>query len=139
MRTFLLVMGVSLVAGLVVGGSVALIETGVLPPIATVGVFLVAFAAAGVVLYACLRWWQALDEAAQEAHKWAWWWGGSAGMLVGLLAFVLLRALEAQGRVTFLSETAPVGESLYNGAMAILLFQVVGYFIAWAGWWLRHR
>ena len=33
--------------------------------------------AMAVGLWVCARWWRGLDEAAQEAHKWAWWWGSS--------------------------------------------------------------
>ena len=31
------------------------------------------------------------------------------------------------------------GELFAGGMMAILLFQMAGYLIAWAAWWLRHR
>src|SRR5687768_17367430 len=41
-----------------------------------------------------LWWWVKLDEAAREAHKWAFWWGGSAGMAIGA---VLLLTLVAYG------------------------------------------
>lgn len=132
-------MAIALAAGAVLGGAIGLIDNGDLPPIANFAGFLLAFAAGGVVIYACLRWWQALDEAAQEAHKWAWWWGGSAGVVVGLIGLLLLRVVDPSGGLSFLNDTAPVGETLYDGAMAVLFFQVGGYVIAWAAWWLRHR
>src|SRR5690606_7138164 len=34
-------------------------------------------------------WWRGLDEAAKEAHKWAWWWGGTLGFVVGGAAVVI--------------------------------------------------
>jgi hypothetical protein len=138
-RTFLTVMAISLAAGAVIGTAVGLTDEGGLPAAVHIGAALIAFAAAGAVFYACLRWWRMLDEAAQEAHKCAWWWGGSGGMLAGLVTFILFQALDARGDVPALSQTAPLVESLYHGAMAILLFQVAGYVIAWAAWWLRHR
>jgi len=44
------------------------------------GVVLLAAAVAVFSAIHSLYWWRALDEAAQEAHKWAWWWGGNLGL-----------------------------------------------------------
>lgn len=137
--SFLMVMAVASCAGAVIGGAAGYIGNGSLPLTTHILAAAVACAAAAVVMWACLRWWRNLDEAAQEAHKWAWWWGGSAGMLAGVLAFVLLETFGGRAGVTLLDGTAPVGEAMSQGAAAILMFQVVGYVIAWAAWWLRHR
>jgi hypothetical protein len=83
-------------------------------------------------------WWAKLDEAAREAHKWAWWWGGTAGIAVGS---VLLLTVMIQGDATMITTLAgeSPGQILVAGMMTILLFQLVGYTIAWAVWWLRCR
>ncbi len=87
---------------------------------------------------ACLWWWRGIDEAAREAHKWAWWWGGTGGMAVGivLLLTLMLRA-EDQSLSAKLGSTP--ADIFVSGMMCLLLFQVVGYLLAWAGWWLKHR
>jgi len=84
----------------------------------------------------CVWWWRGIDEAAREAHKWAWWWGGTGGMAAGAVVMLSLRLGDEMP--TGLARMDP-GELFAGGMMAILLFQVAGYLIAWAAWWLRHR
>lgn len=88
-----------------------------------------------VAFAACIWWWRGIDEAAREAHKWAWWWGGTGGMAVGA---VLLTTLTVRDD---LSTPADVGapDLIAGGMVTILLFQLAGYSIAWAIWWLKHR
>lgn len=87
---------------------------------------------------ACVWWWRQIDEAAREAHKWAWWWGGSAGMAVGaVLMLSLMRTADDHPLPASFGSTP--GEIFGSGILSILLFQVVGYALAWAGWWLKHR
>ncbi len=98
---------------------------------------LIAFAMA-LGFFACVWWWRQIDEAAKEAHKWAWWWGGSAGMAVGsvVLLTLMMRAETQPLPAGFGSAPA---EIFVSGMMSILLFQMAGYLVAWAGWWLKHR
>lgn len=90
------------------------------------------------VLGVSFWWWSRLDEAAREAHKWAWYWGGSSGMLIGLVLMLVLKTRPAD-----IALPASLGQTpadlLLNGMMAILLFQLVGYGLAWAWWWLGRR
>jgi len=87
---------------------------------------------------ACLWWWRGIDEAAREAHKWAWWWGGSGGMAVGGVVFLTLNWRdEAQPLPTTGGADAP--DIFAAGILAVVLFQLAGYALAWAGWWLKHR
>ena len=81
-------------------------------------------------------WWQSIDEAAQEAHKWAWWWGGTGGIAVGGVLLLTLSFRKDTGYDAL--DVAPT-DLLALGMMLILMFQLVGYTIAWASWWLRHR
>ena len=92
--------------------------------------------AMAVAMGACIWWWRGIDEAAREAHKVAWWWGGTGGMAVAgviLLSLTLPEAGEA------LLEGASNQDLLAAGMVAVVGFQILGYTIAWAVWWLRHR
>lgn len=95
-------------------------------------------AAMAVGFAACIWWWRGIDEAAREAHKWAWWWGGSGGLAVGgvLLLTVMLRA-DTQALPASVGSTP--ADIFISGMMAVVLFQLAGYALAWAGWWLKHR
>lgn len=96
-------------------------------------VLLVAMAVATVL---CIWWWRGIDEAAREAHKWAWWWGGTGGIAVGAIVLLSLQLSES---VPVSTTNLSAGDLIAGGMMSILLFQAVGYTIAWAAWWLRHR
>ncbi len=95
-------------------------------------------AAMALVLVATVWWWRQIDEAAREAHKWAWWWGGSGGMGVGLVLLLTLM-LRAENQPLAAGFGSTSGEVFASGMMSILLFQITGYGLAWAGWWLKHR
>lgn len=95
-------------------------------------------AAMAVGLAACLWWWRGIDEAAREAHKWAWWWGGSGGMAVGGVVLLTLMARAEAGPLPAGVGSTPA-DVFVTGMTAVLLFQLAGYALAWAGWWLKHR
>lgn len=126
-----LLMAVCLLAGGVAGGvSAAFGDTAGAGPLIVAGSVGLAMAAG---LWVCARWWRALDEAAQEAHKWAWWWGSTAGLAVGsVILYTLMYA--APDRLT-----GEPKDLLLAGAALIGGAQTVGYGIAWAFWWLQRR
>ncbi|MBL0948685.1 hypothetical protein [Brevundimonas sp.] len=99
---------------------------------------IVALGMAGVI-WMCSWWWSGLDEAAREAHKWAWWWGSTFGIAVG--GVILLTGTvvvdPAQARAA-LEASDPV-DLVQGGALCVLLLQTVGYACAWVFWWARHR
>ncbi|WP_296597312.1 hypothetical protein [Phenylobacterium sp.] len=81
------------------------------------------------------KWWGALDEVAREAHKFAWYWGGSFGMGVAGALLILVD-----------SQKIPVPQILPGlhsdfaiGAATVMLAQITGYLVAWAGWWWTRR
>lgn len=126
--------GSLVIGGLVGGGAAALEEFGgqwSLP-------LTLALAALGlaVAVSGCVWWWRGLDEAAQEAHKWAWWWGGSGGMAAAALGLITV-FLREDAAASVLGE-APA-DVFIAGMFAVMLCQLVGYSVAWAAWWLRHR
>jgi membrane protease YdiL (CAAX protease family) len=86
------------------------------------------------------RWMQSIDEAAREAHKSAWYWGGSAGMSVGGV-LVILASLEQAATVSipsFLPGRTDPAAYAATGAFAMLLIMLAGYAIVWAWWWLSR-
>jgi len=88
------------------------------------------------VLVATLMYWRRLDEAAKEAHKWAWYWGGSLGMIP---PFVVVgagdRGVELAGRLGYVEPS----DLIFFGAASVLASMMAGYVLAWAVWWLRKR
>jgi len=117
-----------LVAGVAVGVARSLFGAS---PWITAGGLAVAMAA-GTFLFVPA--WNRVDEAVRTAHQWAWFWGGSAGMMVAvvLMPFVL------SGQVDLSSGGDP-GQTAVNAVFAFVLLQLVGYGVAWALWWLRRR
>ena len=96
--------------------------------------------AAGLAVFLALHtlyWWRSLDEAAKEAHKWAWWWGGNLGFIVGGAAVVIA----ALAGVNLLPAAAPHTDAalIALGVAAAFAAQAVGYGIAWCGWWIARR
>lgn len=85
---------------------------------------------------ACIWWWRGIDEAAREAHKVAWWWGGTGGMAVGGVILLSI-ALPDEGEVILQGLSRQ--DIFATGMVAIVGCQILGYTIAWAVWWLRHR
>jgi len=86
----------------------------------------------------CIWWWRGIDEAAREAHKWAWWWGGTGGMALGAVVLLTLMFRPDENLLTSALGSSPA-DTFFAGMMSIVLFQLAGYALAWAGWWLKHR
>jgi hypothetical protein len=131
----LLLLGVALVSVVAgVGRSLFGEQAGILGLAITAATMTAAMA---VAFAACIWWWRGIDEAAREAHKWAWWWGGSGGLAVGAVLLATL-TFDHDGPTT-----ADVGLSapdlVAGGMWTIMLFQLAGYAVAWAVWWLKHR
>ena len=126
----------ALIAGLAGAGSAIFSE---LPGVLGLTVTAATLSAAMAVgLAACLWWWRGIDEAAREAHKWAWWWGGSGGMAVGGVVLLTLMARN-EARLLPSGIGSDPTDIFVSGMMVVVLFQLAGYALAWAGWWLKHR
>lgn len=82
-----------------------------------------------------LAYWRSLDEAAREAQKWAWFWGGSGGLAVGLLAI----SFQSHVIAGFLPPDPSPERLMVAGASTVALAQLVAFFLAWAIWWWRRR
>ena len=131
-KLFLLCLGLGALAGI---SAVLLNAFGDVPGLILGAVVIMIAMAAGMA--ASWWWWRGIDEAAREAHKWAWFWGGSSGM-----AFCLSLLLAASLRPEALN-AALAGVSSDRLVMAGVAFllgcQMIGYGVAWGAWWLRHR
>ena len=134
--TYVLVLVVVGLIGGIAGAARGLIgdQPGVLGLVLTAALMSAAMALA---FAACVWWWRGIDEAAREAHKWAWWWGGSAGMVVGAILLLTLTFEDDASTSADVGLTAP--ELVAGGMFAVMLFQLAGYSVAWAAWWLKHR
>ena len=84
----------------------------------------------------CVAWWRGADEAVREAHKWAWWWGGSTGMAMG--AALMLTAQWGPGQFSALADMEPLN-AFAMGIGLVIGLQAIGYVVAWAWWWLARR
>ena len=96
--------------------------------------------AAGLAVFLALHtlyWWRSLDEAAKEAHKWAWWWGGNLGFIVGGAAVVIAALAGVNLPPAAMPHTDAALIAL--GVAAAFAAQAVGYGIAWCGWWIARR
>jgi len=86
-------------------------------------------------------WMRSIDEAAREAHKAAWYWGGSGGMAVGGV-FAILATLPAAAQWDlpnlFSGRTDPAAYAA-TGAFGLMFLMIIGYAIVWAWWWLARR
>ena len=91
------------------------------------------------------RAWRVTDEAAREAHKSAFFWGGSFGAFFGVVALILWTSFSLDRKTRALDMLAlwhgawphqPL-TLLVLGAAGIVLVQSAGYAIAWAIWWQR--
>lgn len=135
LRRYGAVMGVCVLAGLA-GGTVAGVVAATSDEASLGGAALIATAVTlsmAAALWACFRWWRGLDEAAQEAHKWAWWWGSTVGLcFAGVILLTLYYGASDLGE-------APIKSTLMLGTAIVTGCQMVGYGIAWAAWWLKRR
>jgi hypothetical protein len=104
--------------------------------------WLVGIMAAGMMagaVWISAEWMRAIDEAAREAHKAAWYWGGTAGMCVSGVALVLsssnpwretLRRWVGAG-------LEPI-DYMVSGAILMIAPMLVGYTLVWIWWWLAR-
>lgn len=85
-------------------------------------------------------WMRSIDEAAREAHKSAWFWGGCGGMGVGG-SLMVLASLPQTATFQFPAIHGRTDPAAYAaaGAFGLMTLMVLGYTIAWAIWWLRRR
>jgi hypothetical protein len=114
----------------IAGGSAALWVIGAIAMALMIGSL-----AVGVV------WMRSIDEAAREAHKAAWYWGGSGGMAVGGVFAILatLPAAENWRIPSVFSGRTDAAAYVATGAFGLMTLMIIGYTIVWVWWWLARR
>ena len=95
----------------------------------------IGLAAALPAVWFVFNYWRSLDEAAQEAQKWAWFWGGSTGLGFGVLFIGFW-----PGALQILTRADASPEKLMlAGATTVMAAQLICFLLAWAFWWWRRR
>lgn len=84
-------------------------------------------------------WWRKVDEAVREAHKWAWFWGGSIGMMLGVFLATANIFMDGQLIAPLLASRGFGACPFEAGLIAMILLVTYGYVAAWAFWWWKHR
>ena len=102
-------------------------------------IWVVLFAALLIAVFASL-WVASLDEAALQAHYVAWYWGGSAGVVLSMLIYVLamLQPGAFQQAVAMFGPAADAQLGFGAGVLLGLVPAVLGYKIWWVVLWLRR-
>ncbi|GAA0378136.1 hypothetical protein GCM10009093_01550 [Brevundimonas terrae] len=134
------------IVGMLCGAGVAMLEavtgTGWLSSrTGLIAIFVVAAILVVSAFWLGARWMKSIDEAAQEAHKWSWYWGGSVGLAAGMvLIFVGSLPMGASLQVAswFDGRTDPAAY-MATGAVGIVGLMMIGYLLAWALWWFQRR
>lgn len=81
------------------------------------------------------RYWSQIDEAAREAHKWAWYWGSNVALIPAVLGLVLLMRRPELTPPLWPGLEATPAHYMATGGFAVMLLLLIGYGVAWALWW----
>jgi len=133
-RWLVALLGLSLGLGATVGIYAAMSREASVGSLILMGLVVAGLMAVGVWLVA--MYWRRLDEAAREAHKWAWFWGGNVALLpliVGL--FFLLERPDLQVPLWPGLHAGPAGY-VATGGFIVVFTLLIGYSLAWLYWWL---
>ena len=95
----------------------------------------IGLAAAIPAIWFAGNYWRSLDEAAREAQKWGWFWGGSVGLALGFVSIGLWPSAVA----SLLPPDASAERLMLLGAVTVMTAQLVCFLLAWALWWWRRR
>lgn len=116
---------------------------------AGVGVWLALVAAAVVCCLLCAHFYmRRLDEAAWAGQLVAWFWGGSLGAVIAVVAAAApspLNELIGGGVTAMIARMddsppfVPTDVAFGLGAAYVLLAQMVGFLVFWIGWWIAKR
>ena len=86
--------------------------------------FALLFLLAGAVFLTAVPWWRALDEMQKNAQLTAWYWGGSLGLMFGVMCTVVIGG---------------PGSELVKGAMIVLCTSAATFVVFLLGWGVLHR
>jgi hypothetical protein len=83
--------------------------------------------------------WSRIDEAAKEAQKTAYFWGGSFGGAIGALLVFWLCVPSGSAAYHWLTGALPHMPLMVLGVGVVLIVQTVGFLLGWAIWWGAKR
>ena len=131
-------LGIAFVVGLLMG---AFIHRAGDSEVSQQQMFIFIVVAFAVIIGASVVWWRSLDELAREAHKSAWFWGGSVGLGLAAIPMVIITQMAARGAIELdqFSGTAGFLLGFSGGAGVPILTTLAGYFIAWGIFWWQKR
>ncbi len=78
----------------------------------------------GFAFAACVPWWRRSDDMQKSGQLVSWYWGGSGGAAVALMAIIAATGVRSD---------------MSTGALYLLLGQAAAFALFWLVWWLRHR
>lgn len=78
----------------------------------------------GLALWACVPWWNRLDDMQKQGHLVSWYWGGLAGGIVSLMALVA---------------SSGVRSAIASGGLIVLLSEAAGFLLFWVVWAYARR
>jgi hypothetical protein len=129
-----------LLSGLIGGGISLAISTGSLDALTGLKLFLGFFSVTLLVATPyMLVWWKKVDEAVKEAHKWAWFWGGSVGMMLAIWVATINAFTQGVLVTGALTGLGLENHALEVGVMGTIILMSYGYIGAWVFWWSKHR
>ena len=86
-----------------------------------------------------VQWWRQVDEAAREAHKSGWLWGGS----LTLIPILFLSAADTYYNGAIISKLLAAYDlrnlGFSTGVLMTIMLMSCGYLGAWVHWWLKRR
>ena len=80
--------------------------------------------------------WRRIDEAAREAHKWAWFWGGNLAMAPLLVGFIILVERPELTPPLWPGFEAEPSGYVATGGLVVVFSLLLGYGLAYTYWWL---
>lgn len=104
-------------------------------PLAIVLMGLVVTALSALMIWLSAKYWGRIDEAAREAHKWAWFWGANIALLPALIGFILLVERPDIEAPLWPGFDATPAHYVATGGLIVIGLLGIGYGLAWLGWW----
>jgi hypothetical protein len=132
---------VYILIGVVAGSAISLaVVTKSLDPVTAAKILMGAFSVSFVVLTPfALIWWKKVDEAVKEAHKWAWFWGGSVGMMLAIWIATANLFMDGQLLTPLLTSWGLEAYGFEAGVVATSLLMSYAYMGAWGMWWSKRK
>ncbi len=93
------------------------------------------------LLIISISYWKNIDEAAKEAHKFAWYWSSIGWISLAATFYTTMQYNAVPNSLVSLLETkfnSPT-EIFMAGIISSIIIQIIFYSIIWIGWWARTR